>query len=162
MKKSLEVPQGSLAEQFLPADYCDTFVLQTPADPPSPDQIHLRFWTSAPRWVDALMKLRNQLVRPFGLKGANEKQPSAEMLAEALRTGGSTGLLSVAAKNDDETVVLLTDKHLDAYISVRVVGRTVSVATLVRFRNRLGRVYFTLIRPFHAAVVCSTLKRVVR
>ena len=57
----------------------------------------------------------------------------------------------------------MKDKHLDAYISVRIDGsKSVYVNTLVKYNNRLGKVYFFVIRPFHGLVIRSSLKRAIK
>lgn len=123
-----------------------------------------------PNWVNALFKLRNILVRPFGLDDG-ESENRSEKLKKIINDGsGSAGLMSVTDATDDEIVILLSDKHLDAYMSVlieKIESKQIVVATtLVRYHNRLGRIYFSLIRPFHMIIVKSmlinTLKRVIK
>ena len=88
-------------------------------------------------------------------------------LERLIREGGSAGMFSVCGKSANETAIALDDKHLKAYISVlfREDGSeltTVTCSTIVRFHNRLGRVYFWLIRPFHGLAVKGMLKHVIR
>lgn len=122
----------------------------------------VNFWTDFPIWINALFKLRNFLVKFAGLK---KEEQDLQELEKCIRMGKTYGIASVPAKNDDETVLLLSDSHLDAYISVYVENReerkTVSTITLVYFKNRLGRIYFFFVRPFHGAIVKSMLKRAV-
>ena len=124
----------------------------------------VNFWTDFPRWIDVLFKLRNALVKFVGLKGS--ENDNVEELEKCIRTGKTYNFVSVPAKSDNETVLLLSDKHLDAYISVHVENgkehKIISAITLVHFKNRLGRVYFFLIRPFHGAIVKSMLKRALK
>ena len=106
-----------------------------------------------------MMKLRNLLVKPFGLQ--NEGLGAAQ-LEESIRSGGSYGFFSVAAKSSNETVVRLDDKHLSAWMSVMTVGNDVYAITLVKYHNRLGRAYFFVIGPFHKIIVRSALVSAVR
>lgn len=160
-----DIPSNSLTRQYLPVDYTDAFAceadnaLKLPAD-----EIMIRFWTTSPTWVNALFKLRNALVRPFGLE-AGEKDRTSEALREMILSGnGKNGLMSVTDKSSNETVVLLSDKHLDAYMAVYTdetgSGNTVTVITLVRYRKLLGKIYFFFIRPFHKVIVKSMLKSI--
>jgi len=56
------------------------------------------------------------------------------------------------------------DKHLDFRIVVDVTGgaggRQVSATTLVKTNNSLGRVYLTIIMPFHRMIVPAMLRKI--
>jgi len=160
VKKS-PIPPDSITGNFLPADYWDVYTCKCNFEKEmTPDDFMVGFWTNFPNWVKALFKLRNFLVKFVGLK-SDESSP--EKLERCIRTGEAYGFVSVPAKSENETVLLLTDKHLDAYISVYVeseeVHKTISAITLVNFKNKLGRIYFFIIRPFHSLIVKSLLKR---
>lgn len=162
-KKSV-IPPYSLTRKYLPADYSDAFAIEAETDAAlSPDDIMIAFWTGQARWVRRLFRLRHFLVQFVGLKGSKGFDP--DKFREAIRNGGSYGFASVAVKNDRETVLLLSDSHLDAYLSTHIAvgetSETVTAVTLVHFKNRLGRVYFFVIRPFHNLIVKSVLKRAV-
>ena len=159
------IPSGSLTEKYLPADYLDVYACET--DTPKeiiPDEMMVSFWTDYPQWIHALFKLRNFLVKFVGLKG--DANDSVKELEKCIRTGEAYGLASVPAKNGNETVLLLSDSHLDAYMSVHVKKgqehKTISAITLVNFNNKLGRIYFFVIRPFHRLIVKSLLKRAMK
>jgi len=161
VKKST-IPSGSLTENYLPTDYSDVYALMTYTEKKiTPDDIMVSFWTDFPCWINALFKLRNMLVKFVGLKSA--ENDNVKELEKCIRTGKTYNFASVPAKNGKETVLLLTDKHLDTYMSVHVESKekhkTISVITLVNFNNRLGRIYFFVIRPFHGAIVKNMLKR---
>ena len=161
------IPANSLTQKYLPVDYTDAFACEvTNTKKLSADEMMIVFWTAMPGWANALFKLRNVLVRPFGLV-TEEGKDYVEELKEMIHTGsGSAGLMSVTAKSDNETVVFLSDKHLDVYMSVFVEeeGRlqTATAITLVRYHNRLGKIYFSLIGLFHKVIVKSTLKNTLR
>ena len=163
VKKST-IPAGSLTENYLPAGYSDVYVFMADTEKEIiPDEIMVSFWTDFPGWINALFKLRNMLVRLVGLKGA--ENDNVKTLEHCIRTGEAYDFVSVPAKSNNETVLLLSDKHLDAYLSVHVESaeehKTISAITLVNFNNRLGRVYFFVIKPFHGAIVKNMLKRAV-
>lgn len=157
------IPANSLTKQYLPADYTDAFACEVAkAKSLSADEVMIKFWTVSPRWIDSLFKLRNVLVRPFGLE-TGEEENRTEKLKEMIRSGnGSSRIMSVVAKSSHETVVLLSDKHLDAYMSVVVEegcnSQIVTAITLVHYHNKLGKVYFFFVRPFHKVIVKSMLK----
>jgi hypothetical protein len=165
-----DIPVDSLTQQYLPVNYADAFACEvTGAKELSADEIMISFWTVMPGWVNALFKLRNLLVRPFGLDTGEDRDHS-EKLKSMIRAGnGNNGLMSVVAKSGNETVILLSDKHLNAYMSVFISTKDklqkVTAITLVHYHNRLGRIYFFFIRPFHKVIIKSmlrsTLKRMI-
>lgn len=161
--KSTLIPEDSQVNKYLPADYSDVFACETISNAlPTPDDIVISLFTDMPGWVNALFKLRHFLVRFVGLKGGDS---DTNRLKECIRTGGRYGFVSVSDKNDHETVLLLEDKHLNAYLSIHVAEtginkRIVSLITVVHFNNKLGNIYFAVIKPFHKIVVKGMLKRV--
>jgi hypothetical protein len=69
------IPENSLLKNHLPADYVDVYKCNV-ADKSNltPDDILIHIWTVQPGWVDFLFRLRNILVKPFGLEtGNNDK-----------------------------------------------------------------------------------------
>jgi hypothetical protein len=105
-----------------------------------------------PRWVDALMRLRNLLVAPFGLKRPDRgAAPSID----------SIGMFPVLSETPDRIVAGFDDRHLDFRVVVDVeAGRSVTATTIVLTHNLLGRVYLATILPFHRLIVRSMLRQV--
>jgi hypothetical protein len=107
----------------------------------------------SPRWIEALLALRNRLVAPFGLKTSAPKE-SADII----------GLLPVVSQTPDRLVAGFNDKHLDFRLVVDVAaagqGQSVTATTLVLTHNLLGRVYLAIIMPFHRLVVRALLRQV--
>ncbi|MGJ4880542.1 MULTISPECIES: DUF2867 domain-containing protein [unclassified Bradyrhizobium] len=108
-----------------------------------------------PWWMAALLKLRNGLVRPFGLKtsGADARRPSPMI-----------GIFPVINETPKQLVLGFDDKHLDFRVLVDVVSHRattqVTASTLVQTHNALGRVYLAVIKPFHRLVVKAMLRQV--
>jgi hypothetical protein len=50
------------------------------------------------------------------------------------------------------------DKHLKALLWITIQDQEVKVITLVKFKNRFGRVYMFVIGPFHKLIVSRLLK----
>ena len=62
-------------------------------------------------------------------------------------------------------IMRMDDSHLLFYVSVFICpeegGRqTTEVSTWVKYHNRIGRVYFFFIKPFHRVIVPLVSKRV--
>ncbi|WP_315715016.1 MULTISPECIES: DUF2867 domain-containing protein [unclassified Bradyrhizobium] len=113
----------------------------------------------APWWMTALLKLRNLLVRPFGLKtsGADPGNPRPLI-----------GMFPVVDETPQRIVLGFDDKHLDFRVVVDVrsdvspIGKAsqVTATTLVHTHNTLGRSYLAAIMPFHRLVVKTMLRQV--
>lgn len=107
-------------------------------------------WTTAvfaagPRWVRALLRLRDTLVRPFGVRTAGAAPAGTFPLRDSCST---------------EAVVGVDDVHLDFRVITTVdeSARLVTVTTLIQIHSRLGRVYWSVVRHFHPLVVRSLLR----
>jgi hypothetical protein len=109
----------------------------------------------APRWIDALLALRNRLVAPFGLKTAVPTRTSAS---------DTIGIFPIVSETPSPLVAGFNDKHLDFRVVVDVVAAAgqhrVTTTTLVLTHNLLGRAYLAIILPFHRIIVPSMLRRV--
>jgi hypothetical protein len=113
-----------------------------------------RIFSRSPRWVEALVDLRNMIVAPFGLKTSGEGEPYA---------GGMIGLFPILSETPERLVAGFDDHHLDFRVVVDVApassGRDVTATTLVLTHNRLGRAYLAAIMPFHRLIARTLLKQ---
>ncbi|MDR3509666.1 MAG: DUF2867 domain-containing protein [Caulobacteraceae bacterium] len=107
-----------------------------------------RMLSVSPAWVDALMRLRNLLVSPFGLKTPD---PAATTDVDVI------GIFPVVSATPRRVVLGFDDKHLDFRVVVDVANGDVTAATLVKTHNLLGRAYLATILPFHRLVVRTML-----
>src|ERR1700690_3603320 len=114
-----------------------------------------RMITRQPRWAEALLTLRNILVKPFGLKtsGAGGTAPR-EMI----------GIFPIVSETPDRLVAGFNDSHLDFRVVVDVAtsgdSQRVTLTTLVLTHNLLGRVYLAIILPFHRLIARAMLRQV--
>ncbi|MGH7681918.1 MAG: DUF2867 domain-containing protein, partial [Candidatus Eiseniibacteriota bacterium] len=119
---------------------------------------------SAPRWADWLMWLRDRIVSVVGLR-TSEKAPAVNSTAP-LRPGDSLRIFQLLDRSASEVLFGADDKHLDFRASLLVrgdAGRASAVlSTVVRYNNRLGRVYFFFVRPFHGLIIGSMLRNLRR
>jgi Protein of unknown function (DUF2867) len=108
-----------------------------------------------PRWIAALLALRNYLVTPFGLKTSAPNEASASEII---------GIFPIVSQSPDRLVAGFDDHHLDFRVVVDVAacghGQRVTATTLVRTHNLLGRAYLAIILPFHRLVVRAMLRQV--
>ena len=75
----------------------------------------------APRWVDALVMLRNIIVAPFGLKTSGEDRRAPRDII---------GIFPVVSETPERLVAGFNDKHLDFRVVVDVAGGYSSVRVL--------------------------------
>jgi hypothetical protein len=142
------------------ADFVDAFGIELPhvSELDAEALARAAFEHAAP-WVAVVLRLRDALVRPLGLKTT----------ASLSRAGGERiGFFRVFARHPDEIILGEDDAHLDFRVSLLLHppgasgNRRVSVSTVVFQHGRLGRVYLALIEPFHRLVVRSALRRIER
>jgi hypothetical protein len=166
IKSSL--PENSQTRNFLPAGYVEAYSVIVPEHSRlTPDNILVAIWTDFPKWLQMLFKLRDRLVKPFGLKAGSSEKNSGQKFEEAIRTGNPLDLMTIPVKTADETVMRLTDKHLTAELSVYNEKLNngqlkISIITLVHYHNALGKIYFFFIRPFHKMIVKTITKRSIK
>jgi hypothetical protein len=137
------------------AQFADAFRVEV-ADP-SLDARHAaeRMIGQQPRWAEALVKLRNMLVGPLGLKTSGEGAPAP---------GGMIGIFPVLSETPDRVIAGFNDSHLDFRVVVDVTTpegvRQVTLTTLVKTHNWFGRTYLAVIMPFHRLIAPTLLRQV--
>jgi hypothetical protein len=147
------------ARDLLPeADFADAFAIIV--DDPSLDAVTAahRAIDRPPGWISGLMWLRDLFVRPFGLVTRRDRD-----LVKRRRIGA----FPVLSESPGRVVMGLADKHLDFRLAIDVAAvddrrREVVATTLVRTHNLLGRVYLTMVLPFHRLIVPSMVARAAR
>lgn len=122
-----------------PGDFLDCYSV---ASTLSPREAATR-GLSLPRWAAALLRLRNALVRPFGLKTGEPGQP----------------IFPTCHETEDEIILGTDDRHLDFRIGlIRQDGR-LFMSTWVHPHNRWGRAYLALVMPFHILISRGAVAR---
>lgn len=167
------------AESVLAADYgaahlADAFAIALPdGTPGDADALALARSVLAhpPRWMRALLTVRDALVKPFGLK------TTAAMREHLARSGvAHVDIFRLLSARPEEAVFGEMDRHLDFKLSILVrpveglssspsspsPRREVVATTVVHCHRLLGRVYLALILPGHVLVVRSLLAEAVR
>jgi hypothetical protein len=128
-------------------DYTDSYSETVHTTRPiSAEELTGRFFCAS-QWIIALMKLRNAIVKPFGLKGENNLSDLVKIESENRAT------LSKIDKHLDFDVTLMTE-------NIENGNQRISVSTKVRLHNGMGKFYFAIIKPFHRLICKALLKRV--
>jgi hypothetical protein len=170
-------PRNSMMRDSFPViDYSDSFRSKFITD----FDIRLEhciqsFLCYNPKWVVALMKFRNLLVKPFGLKTSTDQNKKRIPIVINLAKGDKIAFFEVIASFDDEVLLYITDKHLDACLSV-ILKKTdhltclpndkneyeVFITTGVKFKNTFGHIYFFFIKPFHMLLMRNMIYRFIQ
>ena len=149
------VSDASMIRLLPGAQFADTFCVKTSDESLTARQAAERMFNRPPRWIAVLMRLRNAIVAPLGLK-----TPSHDKTASA----NSVGLFPVISETPQRIVAGFDDSHLDFRVIVDVSGtppeRAVTATTLVLTHNLLGRLYLAVIMPFHRMIVPAMLRRI--
>ncbi len=152
------IPSNSIiGKGFEKFDYCDSYSTSVWSEN-SVDEFLTRLF-KVPAWVNVLLKLRDILVRPFGLQMGDE--PVDDSLHYAV--GSRAVFFTVIDRTENEIVMEENDLHLKFRVSVLKEvhdGKsTVSMTTLVEFNNWGGRIYFFPVKPFHVLIIKYLLWR---
>lgn len=164
--QTADVPVGHrIARELGGAYFADCYELPLAADDDATAlELYLRIMQRTPAWIDALMYLRNRVVRLFGLKNLGALSAiAADKPASAYRVGDLLGIFRLRYLGDDEVILGDNDRHLDVQIAIyrrRSATQTyVGLATVVQRPNRLGRCYMALVTPMHRLIAPAMLRR---
>ncbi len=127
------------------------------------DFIILKIIKSLPKWFMFLLNLRNAIVSIFGLKTGKIEDIYDNLDNLDFKQDQSIGEIFIILKENHHLITELKDKHLDFRFSILIreeEGITkVSLRTIVKINNILGKIYFFLITPFHRLIIPKILKR---
>ena len=136
-------------------DFVDAYRVALPAAAPaSAAAVTYALLGQAPAWVGRLLRLRDALVGPLGLRTF----PARGQRPPTLRPGTRFGPFQVLGVTAEEVLLGQDDWHLDFRVAVRRLPDAAVVTTAVRCHHWLGRLYFALIRPFHRRIVPAMLR----
>ncbi|TLP67870.1 DUF2867 domain-containing protein [Parasedimentitalea maritima] len=144
--KKTQLPQHSLLHDYVQqGDFMDCYACATDL---SVDQAAARAM-EFPGWAKGLLRLRNILVAPLGLRS---EFPEGEKI----------GPFPIDQRTENEIILGLDDSHLNFRISILKDGTQAYCATWVHRNNWLGRAYLALIMPFHVLIVRNAVSQIWR
>ena len=155
--KAIAIPVDARLALLLPdAGFADAYRVTCTAPVLNARQASQAIFDSPPPWINGLMALRNRITGLFGLKAGVRPPASA--------AHGSVGIFPVLAESPEEMLMGLDDRHLDFRVAVTVQpaaagAQQITVTTVVHTHNLLGRIYLTVIMPFHRLIARSMLDR---
>jgi hypothetical protein len=149
-------------------DYIDSFggVFSDMENKVGIEDIAADFLKPLPRWVDALMNLRDMIVSLVGLKTSSKSKWENQPKNFQFIPGEQIGFFNVYDRTDNELVLGEDDKHLNFRISLFLENQAndpskklVAITTVVTFNNWLGSFYFFFVKPFHKRIVPAMMKK---
>ena len=166
------LPAGSLVAALPFTDHADAFRARVDlARFPDVDAFGRAFLSQKPpAWIAAAMKTRDAVVGTlFGLKTSPEGTPlmgggtASPGSPLEFAPGARFGIFKFYERTATEILVGEDDWHLDFRVSL-VHERDgddalLTMSTVVRFNNALGRAYFFPVRPVHGVIVPSMMRR---
>lgn len=161
--RRVSIPSDTAIRSYLPkADFVDAYEICVPAQDLPPEQTFHILMSSMPDWFRNLFKLRNKLVRPFGLIAPTANELDDMAPKQIYELGERIGVFEFYGRTDNEVISGADDKHLDFRLSVlrKNEGKIdrVTVTTLVQRHNLAGRIYLRSILPFHELGIRSLLR----
>ncbi len=162
MIRSVPIPAAcQLSARQADADLADAYEALVPASALTATEIYRAITRHTPGWVEGLMRLRNQVVQPFGLKnlGTLAAVPPGEAVP-----GRRMGLFEVVSSSPHELLLQDDDKHLLVQLSVLKQAHDathdkLTLSTVVHIHNTLGRVYMVFVGPAHKLIAPAVLRR---
>ena len=157
MKKVIEeqtVLTENMKQLLEKVDFSDTFSTTNHVN--SMEEVSNLIFNTAPRWVNAMFKLRNKIARPFGLKSALPGDYNDEY-----KVGGYVKFFQIFSIDKKELILGANDSHLNfraVIVDHKSEMYNIKVTTLVEYNNRKGRIYMGLIKPFHRQIVKRMVK----
>lgn len=162
MTRTVPLPTScQLAATQHDADFANAHETLVPASTLSATDIYCALMKQTPGWVDALMKLRNKVVQPLGLKDLGLLSSVA---VRAAVPGQRMGIFQVVSVSNEELVLQDDDKHLLVQLSVLKQTHDAShdkltISTVVHTRNMLGRIYIAFVGPAHRVIAPAVARR---
>lgn len=160
-----EVPPNSRASELVHgASFHDAWRITSARIDRSALEHFLAAAEKTPRWVNAAMSARNQVVKMFGLKNLGTLDGlDRNRTASTYSPGDRIGIFTLFENSFDEVLVGDRDKHLNVVLSVhrRLLpgGNAVEVTltTVVHVKNVLGSLYMLPVTPAHRIIAPAVL-----
>lgn len=152
------VPKNSVINEFITkVDYEDCFSFTISNNKKTIRELYIAIFSSTPKWVENMMKIRNKIVKIFGLKTEMKRNENPNF-----QVGEKVGIFEIYDIQENEIIAGDDDKHLNFRVSIhrQIQEKTaVNISTLVQYNNWFGKLYFFIVKPFHKMVVKSLIKK---
>jgi hypothetical protein len=160
-----DFPEESIiANEASIANFQDSYMLLSLEKNLDPLAVYLFMVNKVPYWVNSLLYLRNKMMHFVGLKDVGKLGGLKldDYKDQENRLGAKLDIFTIAISTPIEVVLVLNDKHLDIKLSImirkEIDKNNIFVSTVVKFHNFWGKVYMSVITPFHKLIVKRLLQ----
>ena len=135
-------------------DFEDCYEGKLGNDEMSAKDLYMYCMTHTPAWFDALMWLRQKLVKMVGFKTSVGDGDDSNLMTK----------LPVVRETPDEYCVGISDRHLDFTLTVKRQAAAkqtplISVGTDIWFNAWYGQLYLLIVLPFHKLIINHMLAK---
>ena len=168
MSSIIKIPKTSIISKDIEGniDYIDSFSVEINHENRySIDYLTALLFTSIPPWANSLFKIRDALVKLFGLQTGLMPEQNSILPEIKYCIGEKAIFFTVINKSSNEMVMAEDDKHLYFRTSLHIEAidpghrALAHLTTLVQFHNKHGEIYFLPVKPFHKMLMKSILNR---
>lgn len=140
--------------------YRDAFVVRTTKPDLDSKQVYHAIFGYLPKPVQGLLKIRNSIVKWLGFKASDT---GMSLPLKEMSEGRQAGFLTIEVVSDTEVICAAYEKHMDMWLSVmRLSEHEYALSTLVNLKTTSGRIYMTVIKPFHKMVVTYSIRQALK
>lgn len=163
--KKVTLPENSILSKTN-FDYVDCYSgkIEHSIENINSEEVGKAFFLSSPKWIENLLSLRNKVASILGLKIGKDALGKQDLDSFNMEIGEQIGLFKLLQKNKSELIFGEDDKHLNFKISLLLddLKQSLTITTAVNFNNWFGKLYFTIIKPFHKIIVTTMLKATIK
>ena len=148
------MPINTKAKEFIKSiDFFDSFTVYIPKDEDI-KELYIKGLVFSPKWVEYLLRLRNKIVKLFGLITVDTISKEYDFTV-----GKKVGMFTLYHIQESEIITGEKDSHLDFCLSFLKEDKKLTITTLVSYNNFFGKLYFFFVKPFHKLIVKSMMKK---
>ncbi len=101
--RKVPVPSETVIDEYLPdSDFRDAYQVVVPASNLTPEDSFHAIMSSMPGWFRNLFKLRNKLMRPFGLIAPKSSEVDQMMPKKDYKRGDRIGVFEFYGRTENE------------------------------------------------------------
>lgn len=140
--------------------YRDAFVFKTTEKGMDSKRVYHGIFGYLPKSIQVLLKIRNAVVRWLGFKATDTEM---SLPLDQIQAGKPAGFLTIDVVTEMEIVCTASEKNMDLWISViKLAEDEFAISTLVNLKTGAGRVYMTVIKPFHKMVAKYAVRQALK
>ncbi len=167
LEKTQIPAQSLLNDVFAKADFAESYTYTfMPEKDFTIEEACYFYFNSAPLWTRFMFVIRNVLVRLIGYETLGVPTKADELKKFRPYIGNRLGLFKVIDKSKNEIVLGDDDDYLNFKNSILKETENkmmvITLSTIVKFNSRAGKIYFSVIKPFHRQIVKAMMRNMIR